>query len=181
MHRWLHDFLIPIISGATALGGVWLAQRKQAKQETLKDRRALRDQKRERLRQQYEKAILAARSFLESMPEIGSIRPAEQRYREFVRVHEEKTEDLKQTRISLKLDSNGEKALCHLDSLIEGFVEYHVHDHIFSDPTHDPTPEERDAWSKKSVELIRKMRVELEALEVAAREDLGELEKPIEK
>ena len=175
----LQFLIVPIVSGATALGGVWLAQRKQAHQELLKDRRALRDQKRERLRRLYEKALLASQVLKHCEQRRNYVFEGEtvaQRDDSLRKYLAEATKGLDDVQVSLMLDADGRTILKYLQAVIDGCREYRQ---IIESPYQH---RQEDGISIHDLPKIwEKVESNLNALEETALAHLKEREEPIGK
>ena len=175
----LQFVIIPIVSGATALGGVWLAQMKQAKQELLKDRRVLRDEKRERLRRLYVKALLASLAFEHCEQRRHYVFAGErvdQRDESLGKYLAEATKNLDEVQVSLMLDADGRTILKHLQAVIDGCREYRQ---ILDSPY-----QRRQECGISIADLGKtweKVEVNVKALEETALAHLRELQVPIGK
>jgi hypothetical protein len=175
----LQFVIVPIVSGATAFGGVWLAQKKQAHQEYLKDQRALRDQKRDRLRALYEKALWAGQAFKHCEQRrmyVFAGETVDQRDESLRKFLAQATKDLDEVQVSLMLDEDGRTILKHLQAVIDGCREYRQ---IIESPYQH---RQEDGITLDDLPKIwEKVEANLKALEETALAHLEELETPIGK
>ncbi len=167
---------IGAIAGATiALVGTWLTWRHQFNMEILKDRQALRNARRERLRQTYEVVLLTAVTMRQAAARLIVLfgdETAESRGKELNELFEKVTADLDHARVRLLLEQGTDLVYAQFEKLRLQFIEYQQLET-------DKRSGDRSIRATDLGERRRQIEADVELLRAAMHESLNSLDEPV--